>query len=344
MTARTVEIVGGGLAGLSLGLGLARAGVPVRINEADGYPRHRVCGEFIAGLGAATIARLGLASILADATRLSEVVWVRGGTALKRLRLPEPALAVSRYRLDARLAEAFVRAGGELATNRRISDAAGAEGVEGRVWTTGRARSPSPWLGLKLHVRGLALATDLEVHLGDGAYAGLSAVEDGWINVCGLFRRRPGLAAGRETVLLGYLRAAGMGALAERIAAAEIRRDSCCAVAGLGYGRAGGGRGPRPALGDAARLIPPFTGNGMAMAFQSAELALAPLRGWSEGRLAWAEAVAAMAAARRRTFRRRLAWADLLHPWLYSGVGQRGLVAAARLGAVPLRRLYLATH
>jgi hypothetical protein len=82
----------------------------------------------------------------------------------------------------------------------------------------------------------------------------------------------------------------------------------------------------------------------MAMAFQSAELALAPLRRWSQGDLGWAEAAAAIDAARHHAFHRRLAWADLLHPWLYSGMGQRGLVAAARLGAVPLRRLYLATH
>ena len=58
--ARGVEIVGGGLAGLSLGLALRRAGVPVTLHEAGEYPRHRVCGEFIAGLDERTRARLGL--------------------------------------------------------------------------------------------------------------------------------------------------------------------------------------------------------------------------------------------------------------------------------------------
>jgi len=51
---RSVEVVGGGLAGLSLGLALRRRGVPVTVWEAGHYPRHRVCGEFITGLDRAT--------------------------------------------------------------------------------------------------------------------------------------------------------------------------------------------------------------------------------------------------------------------------------------------------
>ena len=44
---RAVTIIGGGLAGLTLGIGLRQRGVPVTISEAGDYPRHRVCGEFI---------------------------------------------------------------------------------------------------------------------------------------------------------------------------------------------------------------------------------------------------------------------------------------------------------
>ena len=64
---RPVEIVGGGLAGLSLGLALRRAGVDVTVYEAGHYPRHRVCGEFITGLPRRTRERLGLDPFLADA-------------------------------------------------------------------------------------------------------------------------------------------------------------------------------------------------------------------------------------------------------------------------------------
>ena len=87
---RQIEIVGGGLAGLSLGLALRRAGVPVTIFEAGAYPRHRVCGEFITGLKAPTIARLGLAPLLGDAGRLREVAWLARGRVVRRQQLPIP--------------------------------------------------------------------------------------------------------------------------------------------------------------------------------------------------------------------------------------------------------------
>jgi hypothetical protein len=55
-----VTIVGGGLAGLTLGIGLRQRGVPITVWEARRYPRHRVCGEFISGGGQSSLARLGL--------------------------------------------------------------------------------------------------------------------------------------------------------------------------------------------------------------------------------------------------------------------------------------------
>jgi 2-polyprenyl-6-methoxyphenol hydroxylase-like FAD-dependent oxidoreductase len=48
---KPITIVGGGLAGLTLGIGLRRRGVPAALWEAGHYPRHRVCGEFICGRG-----------------------------------------------------------------------------------------------------------------------------------------------------------------------------------------------------------------------------------------------------------------------------------------------------
>ena len=339
--AREIEIVGGGLVGLSLGLGLRRAGVAATVFEAGSYPRHRVCGEFITGLDETTIARLGLGPLLADAARLREVAWFFPGGGVRRQRLPAPALALSRHTLDARLAEAFGTAGGRLVTGARVE----AEDTrDGRVWTTGRRRAASaPWLGLKLHARGLRLASELEFHLGDNGYVGLCPVEGGRVNVCGLFRQRAGVTATRGTVLSAYLHAAGLGALAARLAAAEICDESCSAVAGVGFGL-GTSTDGRLRLGDAWAMIPPFTGNGMAMAFQSAELALGPLLAWARGEAAWADTARLADAAMQKKFARRLAVAGSVHPFLFSPKHQRWLAGATRLGLVPLRALYHWLH
>ena len=193
------RVVGGGLAGLSLGIALRRAGVETRIIEAGHYPRHRVCGEFITGLDQTTIEQLGIGPAFAGAGSPGSVTFFLRGRAIGRHALPSPARTISRYTLDARLAALFTAANGQLSTDQRL---ASPPQEPGWVQTSGRQRTEaSPWIGLKLHARYLLTSDELEMHLGDGAYVGLSAVEDGWINVCGLFQRRPGLRFDRAEAM-----------------------------------------------------------------------------------------------------------------------------------------------
>ncbi len=346
---RPIEVIGGGLAGLSLGLALRRAGVPVTIFEAGSYPRHRVCGEFITGLSPDTISRLGLREFLGDALRHREVAWFiatedRGVGPARIQRLPSPALGLSRHALDDRIATAFVAAGGELRTGVRV--AMDDEAVEGRVVATGRRRSRghAGWMGLKFHVLGLDLARDLELHLGDEAYVGLSRVEGGATNVCGLFRRRELCAKGAD-LLLGYLQAAGLTALAARLSAAKIEAKSFCAVAAVDFDRTVSATTDEVLrIGDASAMIPPFTGNGMAMAFQSAEAALDPLLAYARGETDWAFACRCIHRALRRRFRLRLASAHLVHPFLLQPRRQRVLASLNRTRLLPLSPLYAALH
>jgi 2-polyprenyl-6-methoxyphenol hydroxylase-like FAD-dependent oxidoreductase len=372
MNTGRLEIIGGGLAGLSLGLALRRVGIDVTVFEAGEYPRHRVCGEFITGLDDDTIERLGLEPILTGALLHQEVAWFVGDEPPRLHALPHPAYGVSRYALDARLADAFTAAGGELRTKARVTDLSARPG---RIFAIGRRRGHSPWIGLKTHVRGMTLHRDLELHLGNDAYVGLSRVEDGSINVCGLFRRltkvaadfpvgdpvsqikisfTPNSAPSSRTyaphsnaqsyaTLFGYLRACGFTALADRLQDAEIDASSFCSVAALQFDR----RVPttdRIQLGDACAMIPPFTGNGMAIAFQSAATALDPLRRYAHGEIAWPEACRITNVGLKKRFRVRLASADLLHPFLLRRNRQRALAALSRTGTLPFRPLYALLH
>ena len=334
-----IEIVGGGIAGLSAGLALRRSGVPVTVFDAGGYPRHRVCGEFIAGLGPGTVEALGIREFLGDACPHRSVTYFVRERPLPAFTLPGTAWGISRHALDARLAEAFVAAGGVLRANTRVSEG---DAPEGRVFAAGRRRAGPLWVGLKVHVRGLALANDFEVHLGERAYMGLSRVETGEVNACGIFASRD-VAERGAALLPAYLDAAGLRGLAGRIRASQIDEASVCVTAAP-LGDASTSPGDRVLIGDACASIAPFTGNGIAMALQGAELALGPLREYAGGLTGWQDCVRRIASAQRRRFRVRLALSSLLHPFFLERRRQSLLAAFARMELVPFRALYGALH
>jgi flavin-dependent dehydrogenase len=325
-TNKNITIVGGGLAGLTLGIGLRRRSVPVTVWEAGRYPRHRVCGEFISGKGEETLARLGVRQRLLDSgailARTTAFFSERRASAVREL--SEPALSLSRHTLDALLADEFRRLGGELRENERWR---GAEFTEGVVRASGRRAEPVVggwrWYGLKVHARNVQLAADLEMHLAPSGYLGISRLKDGEVNICGLFRRPASKTSTAETHLPWQeLLRGDKGSLRhERLANAEFDIDSFCSVAGLSLEPKRAAESDECRVGDTITMIPPVTGNGMSMAFESAEMAMEPLADYSSGRLSWRAARETIARRCDQAFARRLVWAHhvqqlMFQPWL----------------------------
>lgn len=329
-----ITIAGGGLAGLSLGIALRGHDIPVTIMEAGTYPRHRVCGEFISGVEESTLSHLGILPLFSDSLLHHTLLWCDQGKTIHRGQLPQPAIGLSRHALDDRLKNHFQSLGGVIHTGMRARP----EPAPGLVWTAGRRPRTGPWIGLKAHVRGLPMSADLEMHAGKNGYAGMTPVEHGWINVCGLFQIDRTLMAKAENLLPAYLDAGGNTALAEQLRAAEWRPGSFSAIAGFKLGR-------QPiipqllCLGDAESMIPPFTGNGMSMAFQAAEIATSPLAAWSRGNASWETTRQTISHALQKRFRRRLSTARLLHPLILSHHGRTILHALSTTHLLPFRPL-----
>jgi flavin-dependent dehydrogenase len=289
--------------------------VPVTIYEAGHYPRHRVCGEFISGAGQRILEPLGIAT-----ERAHTAAFFSGADKTWRLDLPEPALCVSRYDLDKALADTFCAAGGKLICGTRVQFRG-----EGTIHATGRrlhaVEGGWRWFGLKAHASGIKLEADLEMHLVRNGYIGICRLPGGRINVCGLFRKRAG-----DTVRVSLEESLG-----PRFKGAHWIEGTSKAVSGLcfcGPGKTGGA--PRePRIGDAHAMIAPLTGNGMSMAFESAEAAVQSLVRYARGEESWRDALDEI----ERTlhgFRRRLGWGKRLqwaafHPWMHSLCARAGL-------------------
>jgi menaquinone-9 beta-reductase len=309
----TITIIGGGLTGLSLAIALRKNQIPLVLHEAGTYPRHRVCGEFISGITPQTIAALGIEEPLADALRHHGVTWFSGDKLLRKDTLAAPALAISRHLLDDRLQQAAAAAGAEIHTRSRQKPG---PHIPGTVWAAGRKPVPGPWIGLKAHIRGIPTGAHLEMHSGPIGYLGITAIHDGWNNACGIFKIDRSISAQHQDLLPAYLRKNGNLRLAEQIAAAEWKPGSFTAVAGFELGL----QAPSPgllSLGDSHAIIPPFTGNGMTMAFQSAEVALPHLIAYARHQSSWSAACSAIEKNLHQRFSTRLTAARLLHPLLF---------------------------
>jgi menaquinone-9 beta-reductase len=315
---KPITIIGGGLAGLTLGIALRKKEIPVTVFEAGNYPRHRVCGEFVSGRGLEILDALGLKEKFLDAGAIEarSSVFFSGDSRSSLRALPSPALCLSRFVMDKLLADEFQRLGGELLTGARWQN----DFPDGTVRASGRQLHPVEngwrWFGLKTHARNVSPAADLEMHVFKNGYVGICKLAGGEVNVCGLFRRNGSDVSQQNGFDL--LRGNPGTILHERLSQAEFDEKAFCSVAGLSLQPQRASEKSEVCIGDALTMIPPVTGNGMSLAFESAQLAVEPLAAFSRGEISWAQAREKIARACDENFSCRLRWANWLQRFLLS--------------------------
>jgi len=287
-------IVGGGPAGSAAAITLTRGGVRPLLLERDRETGDALCGGFLSWRTLDALERLGVAADELNREAVTEVRLFAGGRrAISRL--PRPARAVSRRRLDSLLLTRAETAGAAIERGVMVRSidgtaavthageivgdalflASGKHDVRGAA-RPAAARDDDPALGLRLRLAGTPtlsrrLGQAIELHLFDRGYAGLVRQEDGTANLCMAVQRSRLREAGDPEALLLAL-AAESPALGERLA--WRAGGAIDAVANVPYGwRA---RATAPGLfrlGDQAGVIPSLAGEGMGIALASGVLA-----------------------------------------------------------------------
>lgn len=299
-------VIGAGLAGSCLAAAVARRGWRVVLLERQRGPRHKVCGEFLSPEAQASLHALGLhatVAALAPAEIYRAALISRQGQRLD-MALPGVAWGVSRFRLDAALAQAAAQAGatvregitGMALTQREDGYEVGVrDGAAERTSISARtvvvacgrhavpglrppqaAASRQKYVGVKCHYAGLQLPPEVRLYLFEGGYVGLSPIEGGQANLCLLASEEAfARVGGRVPAMLDAV-AHAIPALARDLAGGQRLDASMVAVGAVDTTRPTVLWDQCARIGDAATMIPPLSGDGQAMAIHAAEIC-APL-------------------------------------------------------------------
>lgn len=366
METADVAIIGAGPAGATLAALLAGRGHDVALVDRDLFPRDKLCGEFLSYDALPLLDGLGLISDL-DRHGTPQIGHCRiiGRRGTYEFEFPRPARGVSRMLLDDLLFRSAVESGardfsgwtadsvspdvsltrGEQRATIRARVVIGAWGRWGRFDTQlgrkfvrDRARRN---FGFKRHYRATTpAAPSIDLYSFDQGYLGVSPVEGGTTNICGLVHasRISGLKGGWETFIDGICRDERQ--LQALYAAHEPAQENFLSSDPVIFR-------PRSAIesgiimiGDASGIVDPLTGNGMAMAIQSAFVAARVVRDILLGNDR-ATAEQKYVEAHRRFFGGRIRWsrrvaALLSRPTLLEAA--LGMVATPRAGKFLLSR------
>ncbi len=293
-----VIVIGGGLAGLAASIRLAQKGRKVLVVERKTYPFHRVCGEYVSNETLPFLESLGLHPADHGAARIQKFRFTAPGGRALDAPLDLGGFGLSRYTLDFELFKLAQRQGVEFKLGTTVEKIERVENEEFSIFnsqfsigkapvvlgsfgkrtrldaTLGRdfLKKRSPYLGVKYHVK-TDFPTDLiALHNFQDGYCGISAIEDGKFCLCYLSTRenlrRHGSIPDMEKAILWknphlrriFTESEFLYEKPEVINEISFAPKTCIENGML-------------MVGDAAGLITPLCGNGMAMAMHGAKLA-----------------------------------------------------------------------
>ncbi len=260
-----LRVIGGGPAGASAAIAGLLEGASVELHEKTRFPRHKVCGEFLSPEIVPLLEHLGLAASFFNANPASiRRLVIRFGAREKTAALPETAYGLSRFVFD------------KLLLDRAREGAETTESPGARVIVAHGRRTAAPprsrgnrLFGFKAHFRGPSNDA-IELHFFDAGYVGISSVENGLTNVCGLATES---ALSRSGFAYDEL-LASVPSLAERVR--PLTREMNWLTTGPLIFANRLHEEPTPEAyyaGDALSFVDPFTGSGMYCALLTGTIA-----------------------------------------------------------------------
>ncbi|RAW03549.1 NAD(P)/FAD-dependent oxidoreductase [Pseudochryseolinea flava] len=292
---KKIIIIGGGLAGLITAVKLIDAGIPCTVIEKKSFPFHRVCGEYVSNEAAPFLKNNGLFPVDIDHSNINTLLLSSTQGKSVTIPLAMGGFGISRYAFDDFIYREALRRGVTFMLNTEVSSVqfnedqfvlkaghetlvadvvVGAFGKRSRLDVSMQrafTRHRSPYVGVKYHVRINHQPNVIGLHNFQGGYCGISNIEEGKTNLCYLthrdqLKRFGNIPQFQEAILWENPYLKNIFNEAEFLFHApetinEITFETKSVV-----------EDHLLMTGDAAGMITPLCGNGMAMAIHSAKL------------------------------------------------------------------------
>ncbi len=291
-----IIIVGGGLAGLLTAIQLQTQNIPCLVVEKKRYPFHRVCGEYISNEAKPFLERLNLFPSALAPTSISrfQLSSMRGKTSTMPLDLG--GFGISRFAYDNFLYSSALSLGVEFLFeevnaitfeanqftvmantqklfSRIVIAAFGKRSLLDVKLDRKFVKKRSPFVGVKYHIKTDHAADLIALHNFDGGYCGISNVENGITNLCYLasakqLKENAGIDGLEENVLCRN------PLLKSIFANSDSLFDKPEVISEISFETKAPVENHIIMVGDAAGMITPLCGNGMAMAIHSSKIAV----------------------------------------------------------------------
>ena len=298
-------VVGGGLAGSTAAIYLARKNKNVLLLEKERTAHHKVCGEFISYEAVHYLKLLGVELPQLGAETIDYVRVIHGAT-LAETKLPWTAFSLSRYLLDENLLKLAKENGAHIQRGITVTGlehtsvgwnikckektfiskstflATGKHNVQG--WSRVVPGQNSNMIGFKMHCKldinqTKLLKNHVEIILFSGGYAGIQPIENDLVNFCLIINKEKYKAWGKQwTTLLENLFTVSPH-IKNRLNRSYACWNKPLAIFGIPYGFVYKNDINESAkelyrLGDQMAVIPSFAGDGMAIALHTAHIAI----------------------------------------------------------------------
>lgn len=298
-------IIGGGLAGLSLSILLAKAGYKPVVFEKERYPFHKVCGEYVGMESRDFIERLGVDIRAMHLPVIKKLIVSSPDGHCIRAPLDPGGFGASRYLLDTRLKEVAIENGVVVCEGTKINDVrfgrevfslehdgtetkativAGCFGKRSNLdvkWKRGfiaqSNRKLNHFIGVKYHVKAHMADDTIALHNFKNGYCGISAIEGGRCCLCYLTNAQ-NLHASQNSIREMEANILFRNPHIQKLfSEAEFLFERPVTIAQISFEQKSQIENHVLMLGDATGMIAPLCGNGMSMALHSATIAFAAI-------------------------------------------------------------------